>query len=168
MGELPPGDEREHVVASMGPGFVSREWGAGELVGVEVGAGASMGPGFVSREWARTSPVTRSTSRGFNGARLREPGVGVSSRAERTSRSSFDGARLREPGVGCDASEGRRAGGVGFNGARLREPGVGVPLTLTGTADYASMGPGFVSREWDTEDIDRYESLAVLQWGPAS
>ena len=35
-----------------------------------------MGPGFVSREWASCSAAPRRPPTGFNGARLREPGVG--------------------------------------------------------------------------------------------
>ncbi len=64
---------------------------------------ASMGPGFESRERAASPPGWTSWRTAcFNGARLREPGEGLPLRTTRDRRDEgFNGARLREPGEGA-------------------------------------------------------------------
>ncbi len=128
----------------MGPGFVSREW-VPAIDPAKAEHGASMGPGFVSREWAVDVVFLDECFKGFNGA------------------------RLREPGVGCRRARTRRLPRRRFNGARLREPGVGEHRDQRHVRDRdASMGPGFVSREWDIAPRQDKVSVCRLQWGPAS
>ncbi len=134
----------------MGPPFITAEWLERSLTDTPSIQGASMGPPFITAEWPRriNSPGRRHT--GFNGAAVHHGGVGPRQQPSKQRPPCFNGAAVHHGGVasGCSDRDGapRASMGPPFITAEWQ-----IAVDAINNLFDASMGPPFITAEWAIE-----------------